>query len=51
MPVSASLNAGPVLTLKHSITTTDYTVRVLLSPPKNADVGRWVLKTVSRDCH
>ena len=44
MPVSASVDAGPVLTLKHSITTTDYTVRVLVSPPKNADVGRWVPK-------
>jgi A/G-specific adenine glycosylase len=44
--IPVSTNSGPVsLTLRHSITVTDYTVRVMRGPAPDKSRGRWVPKT------
>lgn len=44
LPELAGMNEGvdPLLTLRHSITVTDYTVRVWHEPPPAPAVGKWI---------
>jgi A/G-specific adenine glycosylase len=39
------IQGQPSLTLRHSITVTDYVVRVVQNPARSANEGRWVEKT------
>jgi hypothetical protein len=43
LPELSGINgsAGPLFTLPHSITVTDYTVRVWRDPPQSTIVGKW----------
>jgi hypothetical protein len=43
MPAASALG-GAGLTLRHSITVTDYVVRVMQSPAQSGTAGRWVRK-------